>query len=272
LTNNHRVLQAFRHSDADKDAPDLYEVTYAGMFGLEPESVTKDQRFIGKVATLALGYGGGENAFAKMARAYGADIPQHEAIAIKTKWRQANPMVQRWWYDLEQTIRKVLQKRISDPVLVSSGLPSVTYRFDGQHLWCGLPSGGEICYPFARIAPAHPSSPFEPAIVYAKATHTPAANRPSNWPTQNLYGGLAAENITQALCRDMLMDAMLEIDEEVDGKLIMTVHDEVVVECRAPIAEDVHDQVKAIMSKVPDWAAGFPLAAEGGIVDRYTKV
>lgn len=89
------------------------------------------------------------------------------------------------------------------------------------------------------------------------------------WSKQYTYGGKLAENITQALCRDLLAVALVEVDAA-GWPIILHVHDEIVTEV-PNTPEYTVDKLSALMCKLPSWAEGFPLAAEGDELMRYAK-
>ena len=135
----------------------------------------------------------------------------------------------------------------------------VTYVYDGQHLWYMLPSGRVLCYPYAKFEGEH--------LTYAKAAWKPAADA-TEWPRARLWSGLACENVTQATAHCLLRRAMREC-EKIGLDVIVTVHDEIVIEVSDP--EDAKQRLEEIMVTPPSWADGLPLAAESKIMGRYGK-
>jgi DNA polymerase len=133
----------------------------------------------------------------------------------------------------------------------------VTYMFDGQMLWYSLPSGRVLCYPNAKFDD-------EGNVTYTKAAWKPAADA-KEWPRARLWRGLACENITQAAAHDILRHSLRQLDD-----VVLHVHDEIVVECPAPVAEAVGAAMHRVMCKPPAWADGLPLAAEGVTTTRYS--
>jgi DNA polymerase len=237
------VLQVFR------DGRDIYKREAAGIYRVPEETVDKDQRQIGKVAILSLGFAGSIGAFAAMGRAYGVMMPESDARRIVDAWRRANAWAVRYWAKLEDAYTRALRNPGRE---FSAG--RVTYLYDGQHLWYALPSGRILCYPFAK---------FEgDEITYIKAAWKPAADA-KEWPRARLWKGLACENITQAIAHDLLRHSLRQLDD-----VVLHVHDEIVLETADPEAPNT---LKQVMCTPPDWAAGLPLNAEVEVMNRYGK-
>jgi DNA polymerase len=237
------VLQVFR------DGRDIYKREAAGIYRVPEDAVDKDQRQIGKVAILSLGFGGGVGAFSAMGRNYGISMAESDAKRIVDAWRRANPWAVRLWQRLEDGYTRALRNPGRE---FSTG--RVTYLFDGQHLWYSLPSGRILCYPFAK---------FEgDEITYIKAAWKPAADA-KEWPRARLWRGLACENIVQATAHDLLRHSLRQLDD-----VVLHIHDEIVQETDNP---DAPNTLKQVMCTPPKWAAGLPLNAEVETMTRYGK-
>ncbi|MCX8529058.1 MAG: hypothetical protein ORN27_03195, partial [Rhodoluna sp.] len=228
---------------------DVYKVNAAATFRVPYEQVTDEQRQIGKVQELALGFSGGIGAFAAMGRAYGIVLPESDARRMVDGWRRANPWAMTYWQDLEAAYMRALRNKNH---LVQAG--RVTYLYDGTHLWYALPSGRVLCYPFARVEGDQ--------VTYLKAAWKPAQDA-KEWPRARLWRGLACENITQATANDLLRFALRQVDA------VLHVHDEIVLETDDP--DKATADLKRAMTIPPNWAGGLPLAAEVKIMRRYGK-
>ena len=233
---------------------DVYKVNAAATFGVAVSAVTKDQRQIGKVQELACGFAGGVGAFAAMGRVYGITLPESDARRMVDGWRRANPWSVPYWQDLESAYTRAMRNKGKE-----FGAGRVTYMYDGQHLWYALPSGRVLCYPYARLE--------SEGISYAKAAWKPAADA-TEWPRARLWKGLACENITQAVANDLLRWSCRQLDAE-GAEIILTVHDEIVLETDRP--EEMAVRIKEVMCAPPAWAKGLPLDAEVSIMERYGK-
>ena len=245
-----QVLDVFRAGG------DIYKREAAGIYNTTPEAVTDDQRQIGKVAILSLGFAGGVGAFSAMGRAYGVHMTEPEAQRIVDRWRRANPWAVRYWQRLEDAYTRAMRN-----VNHEFAVGRVVYMFDGQHLWYALPSGRVLCYPFARLE--------SDGVSYLKAAWKPAQDA-KEWPRARLWKGLACENITQATANDLLRHSLRELDR-LGLQTVMHVHDEIVIECPNEPGEAVAETLDAVMCTAPDWAKGFPLRAGVKVMGRYGK-
>jgi DNA polymerase len=233
---------------------DPYKVNAAATYGVQYVDVTDEQRQVGKVQELALGFAGGVGAFASMGRAYGVSFSDAQAQRVVDAWRRANPWAVAFWSDLEQAYWSAMRHPGHE---FSAG--RVAYLYDRQHLWYVLPSGRVLCYPYARVE--------NDEITYAKAAWKPAADA-TEWPRARLWRGLACENVTQAAAHDVLREALRVL--EPDG-VVLHVHDEIVVETPEAGAEAMLARVQQVMAASPAWAEGLPLTSEAKIMRRYGK-
>ena len=255
LGGEQAVLDAFRRADTDPNAPDIYEIAAAGIFGIRPEDVTKDQRQIGKVATLALGYAGGVGAFQTMAAAYGLVIPDAQADQIKVAWRGANQNIVGFWHELNSAAMVTVQTGRTTTV------GCLTFGMLKTHLLVRLPSGRHLAYRDVSIEPGD----FGPQVTYYGVDQYTR-----KWGVIRTYGGKFAENITQAVARDAMADAMLEADRR-GHFLTLTVHDELLSEAEADRADARLADLLSIMSVPPAWATDLPVKGDGFVADRYRK-
>ncbi len=247
-----KKLQLFREQDAHPEAPDVYEQTAAAM-GMT-------DRQIGKVAELALQFGGGVGAFQAMARNYGVAISDDEAKDVQLKWRAANPWAEPFW----DALKNAAWSAMANPNRTfPAGRVSYWHTPRSHHglgaLWCGLPSGRYLSYvapKFERVP-----TPWDPEdshieLTALKANWAPKAGE-STWPRYKLWYGVLCENITQAMCADLLRDVLIRFDDA-GLAVVLHTHDEVVIED----ADDVSEQMVRIMRSPPKWAQGLPLSAD----------
>jgi len=236
--------------DVFRSGRDPYRVNAMATFGVAYADVTGDQRQVGKVQELALGFLGGEGSFDTFGRVYGVKV--ENVPRVIRLWRTANPWAMQHGQDLEAAYTRAMRN-------VGREFPAgrVVYLYDGQHLWYALPSGRVLCYPFAKLE--------ADGVSYLKAAWKPAADA-TEWPRARLWRGLAVENITQATANDLLRHALRHLEG-----VVLHVHDEVVVECLEEDSERVAAEVERVMCEAPAWAVGLPLAAEVKIMTRYGK-
>lgn len=246
-------LQAFRAFDRG-EGPDLYLVTAANVLNKAVADVTADERQAqGKVPELACGYQGAVGAFQAMAKVYGLEMADARALEIVKGWRKRNPNIVELWYELErQAIRAVEQPGMR---LEAAG-GKLVLRRDGAWLRIRLPSGRCLCYPGV-------------ALEDGKLTYMGVNQYTRRYERLHTYGGKLVENATQAGSRDVLAHNMAEA-EAAGFEIVMTVHDELVTET-IDSRQFTSERLSAIMSTVPPWATGLPLAASGWEGQRYRK-
>jgi DNA polymerase len=269
-------LDAFRAYDAG-EGPDLYKVAYGRAFNLLPENVTKPQRQIGKVMELALGYQGGVGAFQTMAVNYGVNLPDHEVEALRDGWRAAHFCIKSFWGDMEDAAIAAVE----NPGTVQR-VRDIKFKKAGSFLWMRLPSGRFLAYPYPKIAPKlmpwkrdDGSEVWKDALTYFStidvSKRMKIVDDPMNsgkWARIATYGGMLAENATQAVARDIMADAMPRL-EAAGYPVILTVHDEIVTE--VPDGHGSLEAMKEICSTLPAWADGLPVATDGFEDRRYRK-
>lgn len=254
-------LDAFRAFDAGM-GPDLYLVAASRIQRCTVDDA-QPHRQIGKVAELALGYGGGVGAFKTMAVNYGVEVSDERADEIKNAWRDAHPAVVQFWRHLESAAIAAVQ---GGGVHRANG---IAFRRAGSFLWCQLPSQRVLCYPYPKIISKEmpwstPEKPaFRPALMY-KAVNGVTRK----WETCDTYGGSLAENVTQAVARDLLAHAVTLLHTK-GYAVVLHVHDEIVVE--TPKRALSVDKMAKIMCTLPSWAKGLPVTAAGWAGNRYRK-
>ena len=190
-------VQAFRDYDTivGKDAKgkpirkghDLYKLAYAKSFGIAVQDVTDEQRQIGKVEELSLGFQGGPGAFEGMAKNYGVELPAEVIKEIIAGWRQAHPMVCALWKGLDEASIMA----VSHPEK-AYGYRAIVYKMSrcGRYLLCKLPSGRLLHYPYPNLEPAEmPWGETKTVVTYYGVDSTTG-----KWAKNKLYGGLATEN------------------------------------------------------------------------------
>jgi DNA polymerase len=238
--------------DVFRSGLDPYKVNATATFRVHYDDVTGDQRQVGKVQELALGFLGGAGAFEVFGRVYGVRLTTGEIARAVEGWRRANPWAMQHGTQLEGAYLRAMRNKGHE---FSAG--RIVYLFDGQTLWYSLPSGRVLCYPNAKFDE-------EGNVTYTKAAWKPAADA-TEWPRARLWRGLACENVVQATANDILRHSLRQLDG-----VIAHVHDEIVVECPVDQADYVSKMMFDVMCSPPDWATGLPLNAEGVTTKRYS--
>ena len=235
----------------------IYEASAAQMFRVPIETVTKgsDLRKKGKISELALGYGGGVNALIKMG-AEKMGLTTEELPGLVLAWRKANPAIVRLWSDCETAAMEATRTG------ATQRLPhGVAYEAEPGMLFVRLPSGRRMAYREPRLIQDQRFP--RPALVY-----TGVQSATKKWTDLSLYGGLAVENIVQALARDCLAEALTRVDA-LGGRIVMHVHDELIVE--APIGTWSPEALASVMGQPIEWAPGLPLCADAYRCSFYQK-
>lgn len=237
----------------------IYEASASRMFGVPIEEVTKgsDLRQRGKVAELALGYGGSVGALTNMG---GADmgLSADEMRIIVDRWRLANPSIVAFWKTVERAAKIAVKARRRE----ETGIPGLSYYYDGQALQAELPSGRALFY----WKPSFGTNRFGgESLCYEGMNQTT-----KKWERIETYGGKLTENLVQAIARDLLAEAMLKIDRE-NFDIVMHVHDEAVCEVPENEAPQTLAKMCALMGEAIPWAEGLPLGADGYITPFYKK-
>jgi DNA polymerase len=241
---------------------DLYSLAYARAFGVEVADVTNDQRQIGKVMELSMGFQGGWRAFEKMGANYGITVGEERGEILKRLWRDAHPAItQSWWELQDAALEAVGAPGLSIPALRGR----VHYKVAHGMLWCQLPSGRALVYAAPRIQWSEETEerPSRPQVIFAGVDSTT-----KKWGPHALYGGLQCENIVQAVARDILAHGMLKV-EAAGYPLVLTVHDENIAEVPNHIGSV--DEFAALMESLPTWAQGLPVAVKAWEDKRYVK-
>lgn len=232
----------------------IYEATAANMFHIPMESITKTspERQKGKQAELGCGYGGSVGALISMG-ALENGLKESELQDIIDAWRQANPKIVQLWYDIDRAAHKAI--RTGQPQTVGK----ICIAYQGGMMLIRLPSGRRLVYIRPRLEPnrfGHMSITYEGIGIGNK------------WERLETYGAKLVENITQGMCRDILVEAMRRV-EQAGFDIVAHVHDEMILEI--PNGVSSVEEICGIMSIPPEWCADLPLRADGYECRFYRK-
>lgn len=212
------------------------------------------------------------------------DLPKNVWLtcdSIKRMWRESHPKTCRFWKDLEESTMSAIhnpgKSYWAGAAVREDGKRAIkitrTKTKDGDPGWwlkIELPSGRILSYPGIGVSVEKQVDEDSGKENYRERIRYMGENQTTRqWSKQYTYGGKLAENITQALCRDLLAVALVEVDAA-GWPIILHVHDEIVTEV-PNTPEYTVDKLSALMCKLPSWAEGFPLAAEGDELMRYAK-
>lgn len=232
---------------------DIYCASASQMFGVpvEKHGVNGELRQKGKIAELALGYGGGVGAMISMG-AIDMGLAEEELQPIVDSWRQSNPAIVKLWWDVHRCVIKAVKDKQPQTY------KCLTYEYHSGMLFVGLPSGRRLAYAKPSV---YRNDYDRDEIAYMGVDAT------KKWGKIDSYGPKFVENIIQAMSRDILAEAMARL-EAAGYDIVMHVHDEAVIEApRDAVLEDACQ----IMSKAPDWTPGLILNAAGYECDFYQK-
>lgn len=282
----------------------IYEATASTMFGVSKEDIVKalslcgkcgtcascNLRAKGKVSNLALGYAGGAGALVTMgAEKEGIDVGNYnelhaewtalgkpgkfwqweadrheypELIRLRDLYRDASPKTRGFW----KQCGVAWDMATSGKVAHFGPDGRIAMMRDGKHNRLVLPSGRSIWY---RYAASHVDQNNPDRVD--RRTFIGKSQGVGHHRTDT-HGGKLTENITQAVARDVLFWLMMKIEAAgLPGRIVLHVHDEVVLEVPEKHADEVFTAVKDLMSQTPEWAPGLVLVGAGGIMKRYRK-
>jgi len=241
--------------DVFKTHGKIYEASASQMFHVPLESIKKGSplRQKGKIAELALGYGGSVGALASMDK--NKSIPEDELPGLVKSWRNANVNITKFWWDCDKAAKKAITERTT--VCMQFGLKFI---YAPGVLFIQLPSGRKLSY----VRPAIEDGKFgKPVVTYEGMQQTT-----KQWTTLETYGPKIVENIVQAIARDCLAEAMFKV-EKAGYDIVMHVHDEIITDI--PIGYGSLEAVNAIFGEPIAWAPGLPLNADGYETNYYKK-
>lgn len=248
------VLDVFRKGG------DIYCATASQMFGVpvEKHGANAELRQKGKIAVLALGYGGGVSALEAMGGSR-MGLSQQEEKDIMLRWREANPKIVKLWKVIELAAIRALQT--GETITINRGIEV------GRHWGCltiKLPSGRTICYPRASIGVEgndgwrgdHPIIEYEGLNQITK-----------KWEKIRTYGGKLTENVVQSIARDILGIVILRAYRK-SLNIVFHIHDEIIVEAEA---DQTLKDVETLFSEPISWCTDLPLKGAGYSTPYYLK-
>ena len=232
---------------------DIYCESASQMFGVPvvKHGINGELRQKGKIAELALGYGGSVGALKAMG-ATKMGLTDDELPPLVSMWREASPKIVQFWWDVDKAAKDCIRTHLPTKT------HGMNFTYQGHCLFIELRSGRKLCYPQPKIGINRFGSE---SITFM------GINTVKKWRRIETYGAKLVENIVQATSRDLLALAMQRL-EKAGYPSVMHIHDETVIE--APSGKSL-DEIIAIMTETPAWAKGLILNVAGFIGNFYQK-
>nr|DAS75771.1 MAG TPA: DNA polymerase I [Caudoviricetes sp.] len=233
------------------EGKDIYCSSASQIFKVpvEKHGINGHLRQKGKIAELALGYGGSVGALKSMG-ALEIGLNEDELQPLVNAWRNSNPMITALWWDIDRSVKTTVREHISTEV---AGL---RFTYESGFLFIRLPSGRRLAYVKPRMGVNQFGSE---SVTYEGIGAT------KKWERLESYGPKFTENAVQAIARDILMFAMQTLR---NCSIVAHVHDEVIIEADRRVSLDA---VCEHMGRTPPWAKGLLLRADGYECDFYKK-
>lgn len=233
----------------------IYEASASQMFHVPIENIKKGSKLRqqGKVAELALGYGGSFGAIKAMDK--DGSIPDDEIPMLVQNWRRASPNICRFWKKAELAAKTAIEEHRT--VRIQHGM---SFSYINRILFVGLPSGRKLAYYDARLEETEKGE----SITYAGVEQNT-----KRWGRLETWGGKLVENIVQAVARDCLAETIKRVTD-VGYQIVMHVHDEIIVDVPIGNTQALED-ITAIMKMPISWAPGLPLKGDGYETNFYKK-
>ncbi len=233
------------------EGKDIYCASASQMFGVpvEKHGVNSHLRQKGKIAELALGYGGSVGALKSMG-ALEIGLTEEELQPLVDSWRASNPMITAFWWDVDKAVKTTIKQRVPTEVR------GIKFIYKSGMLFIKLPSGRSLSYVKPKIGENKFGSE---SVTYEGIGST------KKWERIESYGPKFVENIVQAVSRDLLCYAMHNLsDQQICGH----VHDELIIEC--PENTTV-SSISSVMGKTPDWMKDILIRGDGYDTKFYKK-
>lgn len=240
--------------DTFKNGGDIYCASASKMFKVpvEKHGVNGELRQKGKISELACGYGGSVGALKNMG-AVEMGVQENELQGLINDWRNANPRIVRFWYEVGNAAMKATKEKTTVP------LGKLVFAYERGILFIRLPSGRRLSYIKPRIGTNRFGGD---SITYM------GINSAKKWDRLETFGGKLTENIVQGTARDLLANALINA-ANAGYDTVFHVHDEII--CEVPNGYGSVDELCRLMCIKPDWADGLPLNADGFECEYYKK-
>lgn len=240
--------------DTFKNGGDIYCASASKMFKVpvEKHGVNGELRQKGKISELACGYGGSVGALKNMG-AVEMGVQENELQGLINDWRNANPHIVRFWYEVGNAAMKAIKEKTTVP------LGKLVFAYERGILFIRLPSGRRLSYIKPRIGTNRFGGD---SITYM------GINSAKKWDRLETFGGKLTENIVQGTARDLLANALINA-ANAGYDTVFHVHDEII--CEVPNGYGSVDELCKLMCIKTEWADGLPLNADGFECEYYKK-
>ena len=240
--------------DTFKNGGDIYCASASKMFKVpvEKHGVNGELRQKGKISELACGYGGSVGALKNMG-AVEMGVQENELQGLINDWRNANPHIVRFWYEVGNAAMKAIKEKTTVP------LGKLVFAYERGILFIRLPSGRRLSYIKPRIGTNRFGGD---SITYM------GINSAKKWDRLETFGGKLTENIVQGTARDLLANALINA-ANAGYDTVFHVHDEII--CEVPNGYGSVDELCKLMCIKPEWADGLPLNADVFECEYYKK-
>lgn len=238
-------------AEAFKNNGDIYCASASAMFHVKVEKHGENGhlRQKGKIAELALGYGGASGALKAMG-ALDMGLKEDELQPLVDMWRSSNPNIVQFWWDVDNAVKTTIKTRVLTEV------KGIKFKYKSGMLFIHLPSDRNLCYVKPRMCENQFGSE---SVSYEGVGGT------KKWERIESYGPKFVENIVQAVSRDILCNAMRTLSH---CFICGHVHDELIIECKPEVSLDA---ICEQMGRTPDWLQGIILRGDGYTTPWYRK-
>ena len=238
-------------SEVFAEGKDIYCASASQMFGVpvEKHGINGHLRQKGKIAELALGYGGSVGALKSMG-ALEMGLSEDELQPLVDSWRASNPMITAYWWDIDRAVKTTIRQRIHTEVR------GIHFYYKSGMLFIKLPSGRVLSYVKPRIGENQFGGE---SVTYMGVGST------KKWERIESYGPKFVENIVQAVSRDLLCFAMKNLSY---CFICGHVHDELIIECSKDVSVE---SIASVMSRTPDWMPDILIRGDGYETSFYKK-
>lgn len=243
---------------AYEEKRDLYREMAVKIYNRNLEDVSKSEREVGKRAILGCGYGMGADKFHQTCIQFGQEVSEELAQKAVSAYRETHNKVPLLWKNLE-TAAKSAVKNPGKKYTINK----TTWFVEKEVLFCELPSGRRLAYYYPSVRMERNQWGYVSETLF----HFGEDSKTRQWKETKTWGGVLTENVVQAIARDLMVDAMLRLDEY-GFEIILTVHDEIVAEMQR---KDCLEKFSWLMSRVPAWGQGIPVEVEAWQGPRYRK-